>query len=73
MFVGVMAFELIPHILLSFFNASEEMLFIGVPALKTISLAFITAGICIISGSLLNNFVKIVIGCSDKQSHSQVL
>ena len=38
------------------FNASEEMLSIGVPALKTISLAFVTAGVCIVSGSVCQAF-----------------
>ena len=52
MFVGFMAFELIPHKLLSFFNASEEMLEIGVPALRTIGTHYLLAGFCIISGSV---------------------
>ncbi len=52
MFVGFMAFELIPHILLSFFNASKEMLKIGVPALKIIGTHYLLAGFCIIAGSV---------------------
>lgn len=52
MFVGLLAFELIPHVLLSFFNASEAMLEIGVPALRTIGLHFVLAGFCIIAGSV---------------------
>lgn len=52
MFVGFMAFELIPHKLLSFFNASGEMLEIGVPALRTIGTHYLLAGFCIISGSV---------------------
>lgn len=52
MFVGFMAFELIPHILLSFFNASKEMLEIGVPALRTIGTHYLLAGFCIIAGSV---------------------
>ncbi len=52
MFVGLLAFELIPHVLLSFFNASEEMLNIGVRALRTIGLHFLLAGFCIIAGSV---------------------
>jgi putative MATE family efflux protein len=52
MFIGVMAFELIPHILLSFFNASEEMLEIGVPALRIIGTHLLLAGFCIIAGSV---------------------
>ena len=56
MTLGMAVFNLIPEYLLGMFNASEEMLFIGVPALKTISLAFITAGVCIISGSVCQAF-----------------
>lgn len=52
MFVGLLAFELIPHVLLSFFNASEEMLRIGVPALRIIGTHYIFAGFCIIAGSV---------------------
>lgn len=52
MLVGFAAFEFIPDILLSFFNASEEMISIGVPALRTIALSFLFAGFCIISSSV---------------------
>lgn len=52
MSLGVLAFELIPDVLLSFFNASEEMLAIGVPALRIIGLHLLLAGFCIISGSV---------------------
>ncbi len=52
MAIGFLAFEFIPHILLSFFNASEEMLEIGVPALRIIGTHYLMAGFCIISGSV---------------------
>lgn len=52
MFIGFSAFELIPHVLLSFFNASEEMLKIGVPALRIIGTHYLFAGFCIIAGSV---------------------
>lgn len=52
MSLGLVAFELIPDVLLSFFNASEDMLAIGVPALRTIGLHFVFAGFCIIAGSV---------------------
>ena len=52
MFIGLLAFELIPHVLLSFFNASEEMLRIGVPALRIIGTHYLFAGFCIIAGSV---------------------
>lgn len=52
MFIGLLAFELIPDVLLSFFNASEEMLEIGVPALRIIGTHYVFAGFCIIAGSV---------------------
>jgi len=50
--VGMLAFETIPHVLLSFFDASENMLAIGVPALRIIGTHFLLAGFCIIAGSV---------------------
>ncbi len=52
MAIGFSAFEFIPHILLSFFNASEEMLRIGVPALRIIGTHYILAGFNIVAGSV---------------------
>ena len=52
MLTGLTVFETVPHVLLSFFNASENMLTIGVPALRIIALHFILAGFCIIAGSV---------------------
>lgn len=52
MIVGVVIFQTVPETLLSLFDASENMLSIGVPALKTISLSFIFAGFCIVSSSV---------------------
>lgn len=51
MLIGLAAFQLIPEQLLSFFNASPEMLAIGVPALRTLSWSYLVAGICIICSS----------------------
>ena len=51
MAVGVVLFQSVPHILLGFFEASEEMLSIGVPALRTISLCFLMAGFSIVCGT----------------------
>ena len=56
MLTGFAIFNIFPEQLLGLFNASEEMLEIGVPALKTISLAFTFAGICVISGSVCQAF-----------------
>jgi len=52
MFLGFLAFELIPRFLLGFFDASDVMLEIGVPALRTIGLHFLAAWFCITTGSL---------------------
>ncbi len=52
MSIGFLAFEFVPHILLSFFNASEEMIRIGVPALRIIGTHYLLAGFCIIAGSV---------------------
>lgn len=51
MLLGLAIFQLFPNALLSLFDASPAMVAIGVPALRRISLAFIFAGICIISSS----------------------
>ena len=51
-FIGVIAFETIPHVLLSIFNASENMIAIGVPALRIIAIHLCLAGFCIIAGSV---------------------
>jgi len=50
--LGTLAFETIPHVLLSFFDASEHMLSIGVPALRIIGTHYLLAGFCIIAGSV---------------------
>lgn len=51
MAVGVVIFHSIPGVLLSIFEASEEMVAIGVPALRIISLCFVMAGFSIICGT----------------------
>lgn len=52
MLIGFVVFQTIPEVLLGFFEASPEMLRIGVPALRTISYSFIFAGFCIIGSSV---------------------
>ena len=47
MLAGLAVFQLAPGILLRLFDASDHMLEIGIPALRTISLSFSFAGICI--------------------------
>lgn len=48
MLIGFSIFQLMPDKLLLMFNADENMLSMGVPALKTISFSFLVAGFCII-------------------------
>jgi Na+-driven multidrug efflux pump len=52
MLLGTLIFQVFPNQLFSFFNASEEMIKIGVPALRIISLSFVFAGFSIIVGSV---------------------
>lgn len=52
MLVGLAIFQFCPAQLLHIFNASPEMLEIGVPALRIISLSFLFAGFCIVVGSV---------------------
>lgn len=52
MLIGLAIMELFPQVLLGFFNASENMLAIGVPALRIICLSFVFAGYCIVVGSV---------------------
>ena len=49
MLFGLAVFQLFPKTLLGFFNASCDMLKVGVPALRTISLSFMLAGFSIVS------------------------
>ncbi|MFA9378802.1 MAG: MATE family efflux transporter [Lachnotalea sp.] len=46
--IGLFIFQVFPVQILGMFNASDEMLLIGVVALRRISLSFIFAGVCII-------------------------
>lgn len=52
MLIGFAAFQLVPDMLLGIFNASDTMLEIGVPALRTICISFIFAGYCIVCSSV---------------------
>ena len=51
MVVGTIVFNLFPEALLSLFSATEEMYRLGVPALRIISLCFVSAAISIGLGS----------------------
>ena len=52
MALGTLIFQAFPQALLGMFNASAEMLDIGIPALKTISLSFVFAGVSIVLCSI---------------------
>lgn len=52
MIIGFTAFQVFPEQLFSLFDASETMLEIGIPALRTISCSFLLAGFCIVCGSV---------------------
>lgn len=58
MLVGFALMQIIPDKLLGIFNASEEMLDIGITALKTISFSFIAAGFSIVMSSTFQAFGK---------------
>lgn len=49
MIIGTLTFQLFPAQLLYLFDAKENMLAIGIPALRIISLSFLFAGISIVS------------------------
>lgn len=55
--VGIMLFglaimELFPEQLIGIFNATDELLLVGIPAIRTICLSFVFAGFCIVAGSV---------------------
>ncbi len=51
MLLGVIVFQCVPHILLQVFEPSPAFLSLGISALRTISLSFLMAGICIALGA----------------------
>ena len=58
MVVGTIVMNLMPETLLKLFNASDDMMAIGVPALHIISLHFPIAAVCIVMGSVFQAFAK---------------
>ena len=60
MTVGFIAFQVLPRQLLNIFDASEQMLSIGIPALRIISLHFLLAGFNIIALSTCQALGKAV-------------
>lgn len=59
-FVGFLAYELIPEALLGMFNASDDMLAIGIPALRIIGIHYLIAWFCIIAGTVFQALGKAV-------------
>ena len=59
-FVGFLCFESIPQVLLGMFNASADMLKIGVPALRIIGIHYLIAWFCIIAGTVFQALGKAV-------------
>lgn len=58
MAVGILLMQCIPAELFALFDASEEMLAIGVPALRIISISFVFAGVCIALSSVFQALGK---------------
>lgn len=52
MLVGLAVFQIFPEQLLGMFSPTEELIAIGVPALRLISLSFVFAGFCVVAGSV---------------------
>ncbi len=58
MTAGTCIFMIFPAQLISFFNPTEELYEIGIPALRVLSLAFPIAGVCIVFSSLFQALGK---------------
>ena len=58
MVIGTVVFELIPSVLLGIFDASENMLSIGVPAMRIIALNFPMAAVSIALGAVFQSFAR---------------
>ncbi len=58
MIIGTGLFHMAPEILLGFFNPNDQMLEVGVPALRTISIPFVFAGVCIIFSNIFQALGK---------------
>lgn len=58
MLIGITVFQLIPGTLLGFFQPDDEMLRVGIPALRILCLPFVFAGPCIIFGGVFQALGK---------------
>ena len=65
MLAGLSIFMLFPSTLLKIFNASEYMLEVGVPMLRTVSISFVFGGFCIVCitlfQSLSHGFLSLIV------------
>lgn len=59
-FVGFIAFEAIPQVLLGMFNSSQQLLEIGIPALRIIGIHLLIAWFCIVAGTVFQALGKAV-------------
>jgi Na+-driven multidrug efflux pump len=69
-FVATIVFEAVPQVLLGFFSPSDEMMQLGVPALRIIALTFIPASVTMVLGysmSGLGNGLVHMIGTALRQ------
>ena len=58
MTIGTGVFHAVPETLLGFFNSDEKMLEVGIPALRSISIPFAAAGVCIIISNVFQALGK---------------
>lgn len=56
MIFGLILIQILPEKILALFNASEDMLDIGVPALRIISLSYIFAGVSVVASAIYQAF-----------------
>ena len=58
MLMGLLIFQTIPNVLLSLFNAHDELMTLGAKAFRIISLCFPFAGVCIMCSTLFQALGK---------------
>ena len=59
-FIGFVLFESIPQVLLGMFSAADDLLKIGIPALRTIGVHYLIAWYCIIVGTVFQALGKAI-------------
>ena len=58
MLLCLTAMQVIPDLILKVFDAQEDMMAIGIPALRTMSISFLYAGICIVCSGMFQALGK---------------